>query len=340
MEKAQIQARRDKHSLKRLITSPPNFSLTGAGPDLSLALGGRVSPNASALNHMEATAETKLLELEELNPTIFCKDVLDSPSWLIREQISMSDYDVLSWVENALNDAKMIAKAATQQDLLMRRVTSLFSERHDCLGIFNSAVHAPILMVEVNKPYQPLTWKPRVFGQIYDDLMAMQALNNSAPFAVLTTFEKSIMLWQDNEESNMIAKIKDGRVKDLLKSSSLTLSDNSPNGLKPSIPAEKSTSTDKVRIRINSKSPNNLKPDQESRQNSACKVNSYDVKADRKLLQSAEYDRQEIVRLLYTAIICGLVRNADASRKPLLRPTKDYNGDALKVVEGNDTTYT
>lgn len=319
---AKMEKKIFKYSLRNLVLHPT--------PTINLNCLGTSSSHTHPKNHLKATPQCIEIQLEVLTEEMFSKDVLDLSSRFLREyfgneekpkttQDYTSEADISSLVQLVLRDVIDLVGDISKSDLSVFHQMSLFSQSPDHLVVRDSATHTPILVVEDKKPYRSLASKPLVMGQIYDYLKAMQTFANTTPFSVLSTFEKSIMLWQHGDESENIATSTKGRFKQIIKGN------EQPQCSRLPVP-------DKL-----SQSPPKLQGEQESQFDLTFSLDDTD---SRKLWHSSEYDTQDIVRLFFTAMICGLVRNKAASRiEQIILPTKPFTGEVLKLVADEKAKY-
>jgi hypothetical protein len=124
-----------------------------------------------------------------------------------------NEFDVHDLVQSALRDATRIcndifAKSASTSGrskptaLSVRRESSIFSSIMDHVVVFDVVSNAPVFSVETKKVWAEV--KPKVFGQVYDQLSAMQAKGHPNPFGALTCFEKTYITWLENDASQAV----------------------------------------------------------------------------------------------------------------------------------------
>jgi hypothetical protein len=84
----------------------------------------------------------------------------------------------------------------------VRRESLLFTNIMDHTVVFDVLSGAPVFSVETKKVWDKLT--KGVFGQMYDQLCEMQAKGHPNPFAALTCFDETYILWLDNDSSKYV----------------------------------------------------------------------------------------------------------------------------------------
>jgi len=328
-ELKEIKEEHEQRSLKRLVSTE--------APKMSLVCKGSESSHVDASSHYKATATEGKYKLEDLSPSS-CPQI-PAAAWRAPSQLLLTfniltaeknadlvmnyatEADISNFVASALKDAILFVQKRTGKKLELHHEVSLFSQRPDHLVLVEAELNAPILAVEYKKPYpdksKNLIDKTAVIGQIFDYITAMQAFGHSAPFVVLTTFEKSTVFWKDDEKSNEIARDQNA------KRSTFSFT-STPSKARCLTDTEKTASPPEL------KSEQKQKDDDE--EDGYCFKTSATMN-DRRLLHSTEYNSDKLVQLLYTAIICGLTRNPDAAKREISRPEVFYRGDALKMQE-------
>jgi hypothetical protein len=75
----------------------------------------------------------------------------------------------------------------------------------------------PLIAIEDKKPFSgKLADEKCVLGQLFDYAVAMKAFGHATPFLILTTFEKSSMLWLKESDSNDIANNVESKLEKVL----------------------------------------------------------------------------------------------------------------------------
>ncbi len=122
-----------------------------------------------------------------------------------------TEADVKHYVQLALNDAvdicqKIISITGNKQNeatLQTRQERSVFSNRLDHTVVIDMRSKLPIIAVETKKYFDKAIEKGTpnsVFGQSYDQLIAMNAKGHPSPFAVICCFQYTYITWLDSKE--------------------------------------------------------------------------------------------------------------------------------------------
>lgn len=317
-------------------------------PKIELLCNGSSASHTGTSRHNVASATISPIKLEKWDIEMFNKKTLNVSSLFLNPiqdgKLSYgTEADVSNYVGRALDDAIRLVKDATGQSLVLRHEASLFSERPDHIVVYDSVMNVPVLVVEDKKPLpksSTLTGGGEAttpIGQVFDYFMGMKSQGCSCPFAVLTTFKKSIILWEENnEKSKRIAK-GSNRLNELLGKIKKKTDSEHPNESKQSIipvGGPPATVQKAPRVREVSESPPKLIPEDNPYEKFDIDFKPMDAK-DRKLLCSDEFEMEDIVRVFWTAIICGLIpREEKASDRTIFRPTVG-TFDALRLMAGS-----
>ncbi|KAL3911076.1 MAG: hypothetical protein SGILL_007426, partial [Bacillariaceae sp.] len=216
----------------------------------------------------------------------------------------VSQQDVSYYVSAALDDAKNMAQESTKQAFDVCHESSLWSDRPDHIVLFEKGTTNPILAVVYKKPFRYGENTPilgPVLRQVFDCMMELRSLGHSAPFVVLTTFDSSWMFWENEEYSNRLVQ-QENKLEYIAK-----LQLTSPS-----------------RAAISSESQTVSYEEEFSKFGASSRDNMY---------QTGSYESKDIVRLLYTAILCGLARNPTAPSDNQIIPKEAFVGTALKLTE-------
>lgn len=302
-------------------------------PKMELKSHGASDSNTGQNAHMQATSEEKEVKLEELldseeEPTEWKKlsstflsaheKSVDRENNIIQLQYS-SEADISNLVSDVLRDAIKLAEAKTGKSFMLHHEASIFSDRPDHVVVVDFDTQAAVLAVEDKKPFDKnIAELGFVLGQVYDYIMAMKLFGNSTPFAVLGTFEKSWLCWLDGDpDSYELASNQQARTTFLKR----TFNDSPCTGS-----AVKETSPSLAEPRIIEAAP---RVDDGNGGNVF--IEEATEVSDRKLCISKAFEFKDLVRLLYTAILCGLCRNPNAPRHEINRYANGYKGKALRI---------
>ena len=239
-----------------------------------------------------------------------------------------TERDISDFVTAALDDAKSIAEAVTGKKFYVHHEFSLWSDRPDHIVLYDAAGNDPVLVVEDKKPlkheftHTEDEKNKNVLGQIFDYLMAMRCLGHSAPFAVLSTFEKSWLFWGQDEDSNKIVGLED-RLEEV-KAKIRTAIDS---------PTKADAAINYTQSPPKCESPKSVTNAPETNQDTHFSSEFKKHVDNKTLCQSEAYGSKQLVPLLVTAIICGLARNPTSPPKKYSSDRKRYNDIALHLTK-------
>jgi hypothetical protein len=329
-----------KNSLEELLKEGPPFSLQEEGSGKS---------HTGSSSHKPGKAEESPFELALSKSSLSrslpdcIKEMWHSSSSLILAHVKSNapeqkvaystEADISSLVQPALTDAIRLAQATTGIDFKVRHETSIFAQRPDHLVVLNAASLTPLLAVEDKKPWvssRKYEQEGAVVGQIFDYATTLKAFGNSVPFVVLTTFKQSFVYWLNDEFTNGVAananevraeaSFEDFRLhnQNLAKSYDKT---PSPPDLKLE-PPESPTKNDSFLVSSSgSKDPTGLF--------------STNNNHGRTLNYSGGFGSEDLVALLYTAILCAIKANPQFSHTKQefteLVHGRFFTGGALKM---------
>jgi len=178
-----------------------------------------------------------------------------------------------------------------------------------------------LIAVEDKKPFSgKLADEKCVLGQLFDYAVAMKAFGHATPFLILTTFEKSSMLWLKESDSNDIANNVESKLEE-------SFGQGMSTGLPTTRPTTKKTP-----------SPPNLKHEAWEQWDGEEYQAGFQAAAspgERRLMGTQQYDSTYLVRLMYTAILCGAAANPYAGTKIKnlhLKQGSLYKLEALKMT--------
>ena len=338
-------------SLHTLLTSPPEIVLKESG-------SGKSHTGESA--HKKGRAEEKkfVLGLQQLvqsphksiaecwhnvNSVLLSSLRVPNPPSADDKSLSRSyatEADISSLVSAAVIDASYLAGKVTGMNFETRHETSLFAQRPDHLVVYNTSSGLPLLSVEDKKPWGMhvgVEGLETVVGQIFDYATAMRAFGNAAPFVVLTCFQKSLLFWLEDRESNLLATQESRRNEssfEKLRKKNLEQMDCRSDKKTPSPPDLKSVppSPEKGATQILVGSNENC--------------STYGIFSGgggdnaRTLNYSREngFDYKNLVPLLYTAILCAVKMNPNPQHLNRLKIAElskgfRFEGGALKMKE-------
>jgi hypothetical protein len=217
--------------------------------------------------------------------------------------------DISKFVSYALVDALGLITAKTGKTFWLHHEVSIFSDCPDHVVVVDSDTETSVLAVEDKKPfYDDIGELGYVLGQVFDYVMSMKLFGDSTPFAVLSTFERSWLCWQDDPESNKLASNQKARVEIL-----------------------EGTSTDSSSKKEKTPSPLDLKKEDVLSKGDCEFIETADTETERRLCISKAVDSKDLVRLFYTAMLCGLSRNPNARKHVLKGYLNGYSGQALRL---------
>lgn len=329
-EKEELEKGIESRSLKRLITNPPFMKL--------VQRGGASSASASSA-HSKATVHeavfeialqpktnedgTKSFEFNDVTKFNNLIKIMNSRSSSLLLRFSepngcqgevycefWNEADISALIQTALVDATYLAHCVTGKQFAIRNECSIFSLRPDHFVVLEDGV--PLLAVENKRPWIDGQNLDHIYGQVYDYTEMMRAFGAAASFVVLTCFEKSHVMWLESEPSDALACNKDSlRDEEKFSASPTTTTGNKCKGITPSPP--------------NCRSPYTTIPRTVSESDEQFGFQS--LERDRALNCSKEFKSQQLVPLLYTALLCA-VKASPQEQSKLQIPL--YDGEILK----------
>ena len=323
-----------KQSLKALVFGNFSLELTGHGSTSSHTgrtvkhLDAEMTEQATQLAPFEGAKFTERITGEDW---MTASSLLRHFSGLQKHGACKPSYsneaDISSYVSSALQDAVYLASAVAGKRFYLRNEMSFFSQRPDHLVVVDPETGVPLIAVEDKKPFsRKLADEKWVLGQLFDYAVAMKAFGHATPFLILTTFQKSSMLWLCDSDSNDIAN----NVESILE-------DRFGQVLLPDGPSASGQTTKKT------PSPPDLKQepwkhcDEEEQQAGFQAASS---RGERQLMGTREYDSTHLVPLMFTAILCGAAANPYTGTKIKnldLEQGKWYELEALKMTSNEYT---
>jgi len=327
-EKEELEKGIESCSLKRLIMNPPFMKL--------VQHGGASSASASSA-HIKATVHeaefeialqpktnedgTKSFEFNDVTKFNDLIKIMNSRSSLLLLQFSepkecqgevycefCNEADISALIQSALVDATYLAHCVTGKQFAIRNECSIFSLRPDHFVVLEDGI--PLLAVEDKRPWIDDQNLDHIYGQVYDYTEMMRTFGAAASFVVLTCFEKSHMMWLESEPSDALACNKDRSRDEEKFSASPTTTGNKCKGITPSPP--------------DCRSPYTTIPRTVSESDEQYGFQS--LERDRVLNCSKEFKSQQLVPLLYTALLCA-VKASPQGKSKLQIPL--YDGEVL-----------
>ncbi|CAB9496347.1 hypothetical protein SEMRO_4_G003220.1 [Seminavis robusta] len=141
--------------------------------------------------------------------------------------------------------------------------------------------------------------------------MELKANGHSAPFVVLSTFQKSWLFWlQDSRSDELVA----------LANNLEEVKKHVPKISSPNQSAQPAKKTPP---------PPDLK-DEGSFDSNSTSYSTFDKQNQDNMQKSPAFIADQLVPLLYTALLCGLARNPVAGNKTIFNLEKGHKGLALK----------
>ena len=220
------------------------------------------------------------------------QELVDQEEYDDEEITYATEADIANLVDGPLKDAAAVMEiiltalypGTKKRRLVIRRESSLFTNRPDLAVVFDRESREPLLIVEVKKPDNGVDGEPRVIGQLYDYLKSMKVFGNQYPIAILSTYEQSYAFWLDDEGSNEIVSNINDRFRNLCHNDEY----NSPNGT-PSPPQL---------LNEPNVSPQPRQPEEVTFKKEA--------KAERICCKSQKFGAHEMVPLFFNGIACGM----------------------------------